>query len=112
MVHRVCTAPPTGQGMTTTVTATTTVAAQTVETIGACVVFGPKPEIASLNEPCDRCPAAVARGRALFETGPLYLCGHHLRTCWDDLMSSALELTVDIPGRSFYLPATPQEQAT
>lgn len=77
--------------------------------IRASVLYGAKPAISDQNVACDRCPTAAAKARIVFEAGPLYLCGHHLRTSWVTIMRRALEVSIDLPEKRFYLPAAPAE---
>lgn len=53
---------------------------------------------------CDLCPTATARVRAVFEAGPIYLCGHHARAHWGDLTTQALVVAVDEDEAAFLPP--------
>lgn len=71
-------------------------------------LFGPTPTIASEGTACDRCPTAAAKVKAIYATGPLYLCGHHARESWTVLERTALHIRADLPTGSFYLPMSPR----
>ena len=72
-------------------------------------LFGPSPTVASERQSCDRCPSAVAKVRADYGTGPVYLCGHHAREGWVVLERTALRIRADVPTGSFYLPMPPRK---
>lgn len=71
-------------------------------------LFGQRPTIASELAACDRCPAAAAKVKAIYATGPVYLCGHHARKSWGVLERTALRIRADVPHGSFYLPMAPR----
>lgn len=71
-------------------------------------LFGQTPTIASEWTSCDRCPAALAKVKAIYVTGPLYLCGHHARESWKLLERTALRIRADVPRGTFYLPMSPR----
>lgn len=71
-------------------------------------LFGQMPTVASEWTSCDRCPAALAKVKAIYVTGPIYLCGHHARESWRVLERTALRIRADVPNGSFYLPMPPR----
>src|SRR5690625_6684143 len=64
-------------------------------------LFGQSPTVTSELQACDRCPSAAAKVKAVYATGPVYLCGHHARQAWDTLERTALRIRADLPGGSF-----------
>lgn len=66
-------------------------------------LFGQKPTVASELASCDRCPAAAAKVKATYATGPIFLCGHHARQSWGVLERIALRIRADVPNGTFYL---------
>ncbi|HEX7350577.1 MULTISPECIES: DUF7455 domain-containing protein [Brachybacterium] len=71
-------------------------------------LFGQTPTVASEWTSCDRCPAALAKVKVLYVTGPIYLCGHHARQSWRVLDRTALRIRADVPNGSYYLPMPPR----
>lgn len=71
-------------------------------------LFGQKPSIASELVTCDRCPAEVAKVKAIYASGPIFLCGHHARRSWRVLERTALRIRADVPNGSFCLPMPPR----
>lgn len=71
-------------------------------------LFGQTPTIASERASCDRCPSAPAKVKAIYVTGPIYLCGHHARRSWRVLERTALRIRADLPTGAFYLPMSPR----
>lgn len=72
-------------------------------------LFGAFPTVASELQGCDRCGSAVAKVKARYIAGPVYLCGHHARLSWDELERTALSIRADLPTRSFHLPMAPRD---
>lgn len=71
-------------------------------------LFGQTPTVTSEGTSCDRCPAALAKVKAIYVTGQIYLCGHHARQSWRVLERTALRIRADIPNGSYYLPMSPR----
>lgn len=71
-------------------------------------LFGQTPTVTSERTSCDRCPAAQAKVKAIYVTGPIYLCGHHARQSWRVLERTALRIRADVPRGTFYLPMPPR----
>lgn len=71
-------------------------------------LFGQTPTVASELVACDRCPAEMAKVKAIYATGPIFLCGHHARRSWSVLERTALRIRADVPNGVFYLPMPPR----
>ena len=71
-------------------------------------LFGQTPTVASERTSCDRCPAEMAKVKAVYVTGLIYLCGHHARRSWSVLERTALRIRADVPNGAFYLPMPPR----
>lgn len=71
-------------------------------------LFGQTPTVSSEQISCDRCPTAAAKMKAIYASGPIYLCGHHARKSWGVLERTALRTRADVPHGTFYLPMSPR----